>query len=214
MPWVKLSTTFNAGSTYTTLSPRGLHWRCPFANSTVLDTHPHADAHTFWMWTRSCVSACECAHWWSNYRRFNHWTLLPRGTADIAGSGQKQRPLTDFNLGLMTVASSWMVYCTYHGRCHFFSDGRARIKNTLWCARILFWCAKLIKIDWMHYVLFRLKTCIFWPRHLFRTLMDSDRNNLHLYLKSNNVWISNKFYLSNQTHILSKAIVWLILFTL
>lgn len=48
MPWVKLSDTFHTGSTYTTLSPWGLHWRCPFANNSIMDTHLQClDAHAF-----------------------------------------------------------------------------------------------------------------------------------------------------------------------
>lgn len=99
MPWVKLSNTFHTGSTYTTLSPRGLHWRCPFANNTIMDTHLCVYAHTFLNThtrTHSHAGTRLCAHRWSNYRHFNHWTLLLWGTADIAGSGQKEEALDWF----------------------------------------------------------------------------------------------------------------------
>ena len=134
MPWVKLSDTFHTGSTYTTLSPWGLHWRCPFANNSIMDTHIQClDAHTFLnTHTAACTYATTCTRW-SNYRHFNHWTLLLWGTADIAGSGQKKRPLTDFNLGLMIVVWAWLLCCSNYGRCHFLSGNSGRIKDTLGC---------------------------------------------------------------------------------
>lgn len=122
MPWVKLSNTFHTGSTYTTFSQWGLHWRCPFANNTIMDTHLHVHAHTF-LSAHTCRHSHSdtrlCALLWINYRHFNHWTLLLWGTADIAASGQEYGPLTDFNLGLMIVVWAWMLY--YYGICHFFS---------------------------------------------------------------------------------------------
>lgn len=136
MPWVKLSNTFHTGSTYTALSLRGLHWRCPFSNNTIMDTHlQHVYTHTFPEHSRPRTDTQLCAHQWSNYRHFNHWTPLLWGTADIAGSGQERRPLTDFNLGLMIIVWAWMLCRSYSGRCHFFSGSRERIKDTLWCVK-------------------------------------------------------------------------------
>ncbi len=94
-------------------------------------THTHVPEHSR-MHTHLHADTRPCAHGWSNYRHFNHWTLLLRGTADIAGSGQKKRPLTDFNLGVMIVVWAWMLCCSYYGRCHFFSGSRGRTKDTLW----------------------------------------------------------------------------------
>lgn len=50
------------------------------------DSYKHTFPNTH---TCSHADMQLCAHRWSNYRHFNHWTLLLWGTADIAGSGQK-----------------------------------------------------------------------------------------------------------------------------
>lgn len=92
--------------------PAGATLKVSFLLTTLSWTHTYTCAHTH-SWTLTPAYTCRlCAHRWSNYRHFNHWTLLLWGTADIAGSGQKKRPLTDFNLGLMIVVWAWMLCCS------------------------------------------------------------------------------------------------------
>lgn len=120
--------------------------------------------------TPACTYATTCTRW-SNYRHFNHWTLLLWGTADIAGGGQKKRPLTDFNLGLMIVDWAWLLCCSNYGRCHFLSGSSGRIKDTRGC------------LDWIKAAFFKYgrknkdtrecNTC---------NLMDSELSNNDQYL--------------------------------
>lgn len=127
------------------LSPRGGHIEGVLLLTTPSWTHNYTCAYTL-SWTLTAAHARTqtrgpCAHRWSNHRHFNHWTLLLWGTADIAGSGQKKRPLTDFNLDLMTVVWAWMLCCSYFGRCHFFSGICWRYSDgfkSIECSTILF----------------------------------------------------------------------------
>lgn len=149
MPLVKLSNTFHTGSTYPTLSPRGLHWRCPFLRTTPSRTHTYnACTHTH-CWTLMPAISLVCrgtrphAHGGSNYGHVNHWTVLLWGTADIAGSGQEKRPLTDFNLGLMIVV--WAVEC-FAAAILWQMPLLFREKDILWCVK---WIYIFYSGEWM-----------------------------------------------------------------
>lgn len=103
------------------------------------DYHAHTHTHSkcphthFWTWHKT---ACT----WGmggNYRHVNDWTLLLWGTADIAGSGQKKRPLTDFNLGLMIVV--WACFAAATMADATSSQGAAEEKTLMALDFLFIW---------------------------------------------------------------------------
>lgn len=134
----------------TQLSPRGGYIEgVLFLRTTPSRTHTYnACTHTH-CWTLMPAISLVCrgtrphAHGGSNYGHVNHWTVLLWGTADIAGSGQEKRPLTDFNLGLMIVV--WAVEC-FAAAILWQMPLLFREKDILWCVK---WIYIFYSGEWM-----------------------------------------------------------------